>query len=160
VADVASTVWTHTRSAAAASFICSSKEHRVNEALDASIRAHVCLIARRYHFFDSDALVEQAAGKAVAAIFAEDGEGDFREAESSVMQARACLRRCTTLLKQLLRRPRLFSRSCYQAPGIHPCGPVTACQQSTPVMQRSCLDAVHAVVHVMALGADSRTGCR
>jgi shikimate kinase len=41
---------------------------------------------RRYHFFDSDALVEQAAGKSVAAIFAEDGEADFREAESSVMQ--------------------------------------------------------------------------
>ena len=44
--------------------------------------------ASRYHFFDSDALVEQAAGKTVAAIFAEDGEGDFREAESSVIQAR------------------------------------------------------------------------
>ena len=49
---------------------------------------------RRYHFFDSDALVEQAAGKSVAAIFAEDGEADFREAESSVMQVR-CLHRAT-----------------------------------------------------------------
>lgn len=34
--------------------------------------------------------MEQAAGKTVAAIFADDGEADFREAESSVMQVQVC----------------------------------------------------------------------
>ncbi len=74
--------------------------------------------ARRYHFFDSDALVEQAAGKAVAAIFAEDGEGDFREAESSVMQARSCLRRCRRFW------------SCHQVSGIHAYGMLVVYQDN------------------------------
>ena len=38
-----------------------------------------------YGFFDSDAVVEQAAGRSVAEIFAQEGEGAFRELESSVL---------------------------------------------------------------------------
>ena len=40
----------------------------------------------RYHFFDSDNLVEQGTGTTVAHIFEEEGEEGFREAETSVMQ--------------------------------------------------------------------------
>lgn len=43
--------------------------------------------ALRYQFFDTDALVEAAAGAPVAEVFAKDGEASFREAETAVLQA-------------------------------------------------------------------------
>lgn len=43
--------------------------------------------ALRYQFFDTDALVEAAAGAPVAEVFATEGEAAFREAETAVLQA-------------------------------------------------------------------------
>ncbi len=39
----------------------------------------------RYHFFDTDALIEQATGQSVRQIFAESGEAIFRQLESQVL---------------------------------------------------------------------------
>ena len=39
-----------------------------------------------YCFFDTDTLIETAAGKSVAQIFAEDGEAEFREAEVDTLE--------------------------------------------------------------------------
>jgi shikimate kinase len=47
-----------------------------------------------YCFFDTDALIEQLAGKTVAEIFAEDGEPDFRALETEVLQEIAPFARC------------------------------------------------------------------
>jgi shikimate kinase len=38
-----------------------------------------------YHFFDTDALIEQATGQSVRQIFAESGEAIFRKLESQVL---------------------------------------------------------------------------
>lgn len=38
-----------------------------------------------YHFFDTDALIEQAAGQKVSELFAESGEAAFREIETQVL---------------------------------------------------------------------------
>ncbi|MGF1515504.1 MAG: shikimate kinase [Elainellaceae cyanobacterium] len=38
-----------------------------------------------YQFFDTDQVVEQAAGKSVARIFADSGEADFRQVETQVL---------------------------------------------------------------------------
>lgn len=38
-----------------------------------------------YHFFDTDALVEQATGQKVSALFANKGEAAFREIETQVL---------------------------------------------------------------------------
>ncbi|MBE9128642.1 MULTISPECIES: shikimate kinase [unclassified Coleofasciculus] len=38
-----------------------------------------------YHFFDTDTLIEQVAGKTINEIFAEDGEEAFRQLESQVL---------------------------------------------------------------------------
>lgn len=38
-----------------------------------------------YRFFDTDAVVEQVAGKSVAEIFADDGEDSFRQLETQVL---------------------------------------------------------------------------
>lgn len=43
-----------------------------------------------YPFYDSDDLIEQNAGKEIKAIFAEDGEGQFRLIESKVIK-KLCL---------------------------------------------------------------------
>lgn len=40
----------------------------------------------KYCYFDSDALIEQASNKTIAEMFAEDGEQDFRDAETKVLQ--------------------------------------------------------------------------
>jgi shikimate kinase len=50
--------------------------------------------ALRYCFFDVDALVEAAAGKPVARIFAEDGEEAFRAAETAALAELAAYRDC------------------------------------------------------------------
>lgn len=47
-----------------------------------------------YCFFDTDALIEQLAGKTVAEIFNEDGEPDFRALETEVLQEIAPFARC------------------------------------------------------------------
>ena len=47
-----------------------------------------------YCFFDTDALIEQLAGKKIADIFAEDGEPDFRALETEVLQEIAPFARC------------------------------------------------------------------
>jgi shikimate kinase len=39
-----------------------------------------------YHFFDTDNLVEQAAQRSIADIFATDGEAAFRDLETAVLQ--------------------------------------------------------------------------
>ncbi|MBE9174432.1 shikimate kinase [Synechocystis salina LEGE 06155] len=38
-----------------------------------------------YRFFDADVLIERVAGKAIADIFAEDGEDTFRDLETEVL---------------------------------------------------------------------------
>ncbi|MDP8964255.1 MAG: AAA family ATPase, partial [Cyanobacteriota bacterium] len=45
------------------------------------------LLARQlgYGFIDTDALIEQAAGKTINEIFARDGEDAFRQLESQVL---------------------------------------------------------------------------
>ena len=43
--------------------------------------------ALKYQFFDTDALVEAAAGAPVAQFFEEEGEASFRDAETAVLQA-------------------------------------------------------------------------
>lgn len=43
--------------------------------------------ALRYQFFDTDALVEAAAGAPVAEFFETEGEASFRDAETAVLQA-------------------------------------------------------------------------
>lgn len=43
--------------------------------------------ALRYQFFDTDALVEAAAGAPVAEFFETEGEAAFRDAETAVLQA-------------------------------------------------------------------------
>ena len=45
--------------------------------------------ALKYCFFDTDALIEQAVGKPVPQIFAEDGEEAFRELETKVIRVGA-----------------------------------------------------------------------
>lgn len=47
-----------------------------------------------YCFFDTDALIEQLAGKTIADIFADDGEADFRALETEVLQEIAPFARC------------------------------------------------------------------
>lgn len=47
-----------------------------------------------YCFFDTDALIEQLAGKTIVDIFAEDGEADFRALETEVLQEIAPFARC------------------------------------------------------------------
>ena len=47
-----------------------------------------------YCFFDTDALIEQLAGKTIASIFADDGEADFRALETEVLQEIAPFARC------------------------------------------------------------------
>ena len=42
--------------------------------------------ALKYPFLDSDMLIEQLAGCAIADIFREEGEESFRELESQVLQ--------------------------------------------------------------------------
>lgn len=44
----------------------------------------------KYCYFDTDALIEQASNKTIADMFAEDGEQDFRDAETKVLQVRVC----------------------------------------------------------------------
>lgn len=45
-----------------------------------------CAHALRFRFFDTDAVVEQCAGKPVPVIFAEDGEAVFRSLESDAIR--------------------------------------------------------------------------
>jgi shikimate kinase len=47
-----------------------------------------------YCFFDTDALIEQLAGKKIAEIFEDDGEADFRALETEVLQEIAPFARC------------------------------------------------------------------
>lgn len=47
-----------------------------------------------YCCFDTDALIEQAAGKTIPEIFAEDGEAEFRALETQVLQELAPFRDC------------------------------------------------------------------
>jgi len=47
-----------------------------------------------YCFFDTDSLIEQLAGKSVAQIFEEDGEPDFRNLETQVLQELSPFARC------------------------------------------------------------------
>lgn len=44
----------------------------------------------KYCYFDTDALIEQASNKTIAEMFAEDGEQDFRDAETKVLQVCCC----------------------------------------------------------------------
>ncbi|MBE9139901.1 shikimate kinase [Nodosilinea sp. LEGE 07088] len=46
-----------------------------------------------YQFFDTDAVIEAAAGQSVAEIFAQQGEGAFRQLESKVLEELAAYRR-------------------------------------------------------------------
>ena len=54
-----------------------------------SLEADQAAVDSRYHFFDSDTLVERGTGSTVAQIFEEEGEEGFREAETSVMQVQS-----------------------------------------------------------------------
>ncbi|KAG7675175.1 putative Shikimate kinase [Nannochloris sp. 'desiccata'] len=47
-----------------------------------------------YCYFDTDALIEQLAGKTIPEIFAEDGEEDFRAIETQVLMELAPFRDC------------------------------------------------------------------
>jgi shikimate kinase len=47
-----------------------------------------------YCFFDTDALIEQLAGKNIPEIFAQDGEQDFRSIETQVLQELAPFKNC------------------------------------------------------------------
>lgn len=47
-----------------------------------------------YCFFDTDALIEQLAGKSIPEIFAQDGEQDFRSIETQVLQELAPFKNC------------------------------------------------------------------
>lgn len=47
-----------------------------------------------YCFFDTDALIEQLAGKTIPEIFAEDGEEEFRGIETQVLQELAPFKNC------------------------------------------------------------------
>lgn len=47
--------------------------------------AHELALQLAYDAFDSDEIVEQRAGKSIAAIFAEDGEPAFRDLEAAVV---------------------------------------------------------------------------
>ncbi len=47
-----------------------------------------------YCFFDTDALIEQLAGKTIPEIFAEDGEEDFRAIETQVLMELAPFKDC------------------------------------------------------------------
>jgi shikimate kinase len=50
--------------------------------------------ALAYCFFDTDALIEQLAGKTIPEIFAEDGEEDFRAIETQVLMELAPFKDC------------------------------------------------------------------
>lgn len=47
-----------------------------------------------YCYFDTDALIEQLAGKTIPEIFADDGEEDFRAIETQVLQELAPFKDC------------------------------------------------------------------
>ena len=47
--------------------------------------------ALQYCYFDTDSLIEQATGRKVSQLFAEDGEESFREAETDVLAVSACV---------------------------------------------------------------------
>lgn len=47
-----------------------------------------------YCFFDTDALIEQLAGKSIPEIFDQDGEDDFRSIETQVLQELAPFKNC------------------------------------------------------------------
>ena len=47
-----------------------------------------------YCYFDTDALIEQLAGKTIPEIFAEDGEEDFRAIETQVLHELAPFKNC------------------------------------------------------------------
>ena len=47
-----------------------------------------------YCYFDTDALIEQLAGKTIPEIFADDGEDDFRAIETQVLQELAPFKNC------------------------------------------------------------------
>lgn len=49
----------------------------------------------RYQFFDTDAVIEQAAHRSVAEIFAEEGEAEFRRIETQVLAELAPYKRLT-----------------------------------------------------------------
>ncbi len=51
-----------------------------------------------FEWVDSDHVVEQQAGKSIARIFTEDGEGAFRELESSVVESLSRKRRTVVAL--------------------------------------------------------------
>ncbi len=42
-------------------------------------------IASRYRFVDTDAVISQATGKSITQLFADVGEGEFRQLESQVL---------------------------------------------------------------------------
>lgn len=46
-----------------------------------------------YQFFDTDAVIEQAAGKTIANMFAEQGEGSFRDLETQVLSQLSAYKR-------------------------------------------------------------------
>ena len=47
-----------------------------------------------YRFFDTDELIEAVAGKTIPNIFAEEGEGNFRDLESKVLNEVSAYVRC------------------------------------------------------------------
>lgn len=46
----------------------------------------------KYCYFDTDGLIEQASNKTIAQMFEEDGEQDFRDAETKVLQVSGWVR--------------------------------------------------------------------
>lgn len=55
------------------------------------------LLARQlgYRFFDTDALIEQLAGKTINEIFADEGEDEFRQMEAKVLSELSAYTRLT-----------------------------------------------------------------
>lgn len=55
------------------------------------------LLARQlgYRFFDTDALIEQLAGKTINEIFADEGEDEFRQMEAKVLSELSAYSRLT-----------------------------------------------------------------
>jgi shikimate kinase/3-dehydroquinate synthase len=76
------------------------------------------LLAERlgFSFVETDALVEEVAGKSIARIFSEDGEATFRDLERSVIQAvtlkRGCIISCGGGATVDPRNLRLLRMSC------------------------------------------------
>jgi len=89
------------------------------------------LIAQRlgWELVDTDALVEQAAGRPIADIFARDGEARFRDLEADAVR-QACARQNAVVAVGSYPRPTFMKTS---SPAPVPAGPGGPCGPVSPI---------------------------